>query len=664
MKLIANLIGSIICPYQILLDIAEQVPGVPSRLKSMAFAPICDLNSTNDWINLESLGKPVAIRAKAICDVLYSILKNQHIDTLSLEIHLGDEKLSSDNLYCLIYLAQTLNTLNVTFVAKGEDQSTLLDKIESLSSMKHVSIQIIDDISDDKTQEILQHLQQTRIQSIKSLGFTFEDKCFETKHLNEAILNQLIGFSWMCLKSGGYDIACKLLEKADEHADDKAIAKEHIFMHLLMVRFFSHQYALITESAFPAQFNTLEQSDVKTLQFLKAYSATLSRNLTVAQEFFTQCNINEQMQLSDEPSLYQLNLFALSRVLKGETDNAFELEFRIKKFIEEHQIDTVGLKYVNFINIARLYKKAKDYDLSLEYYNKAYNELSGGGYATSDHIYFNMNLGNLCEAAGNNEKALTHWVKAALHWMACKNQYELSWRPRLILCQEQVSDVSKPLPTDKANVFLLNKVSELMTLCGIDSTNPPSKTYHFIEDTSNIKKEGCFINKNIIIYNSTDSFSPLRRHPSASEQELAKLLTQFINATMDIPENQNLFIIDTQRDTELATEEEAMAYAALSNLSSCFYNGKWINSANYKSLKSMSASLSKVIHAITPTDKGLALSYKRSFLNKVLQDPVEIALVKRLEQNKTMDLNHLSTTEIEKIHQLSKKRVLDFYYQH
>lgn len=662
MKLTANLTGSIICPYQILLDIAEQVPGVPPRLKSLAFAPICDLNSTNDWINLESLGKPVAIRAKVICDALCSILMSQHTDNLSLEIHLGDEKFSSDNLYCLLYLAQALDTINVTFATKAEYHAALNEKIEPLSSMSNVRIQIINNLPDENTQKMLQHLQQTRLQSIKSLGFTFEDKCFETKNLNESTLNQLIGFSWMCLKSGGYDIACKLLEKADIHADSEATAKEHIFMHLLMVRFFSHQYALITESAFPAQFNSLEQADVRTLQFLKAYSATLSRNLTVAQEFFTQCNINEQMPLSDEPSLFQLNLFALSRVLKGETDNAFELEFRIKRFIEEHQIDTVGLKYVNFINIARLYKKSKDYDLSLEYYNKAYNEISGGGYATSDHIYYNMNLGNLCEAAGNNEQALSHWVKAALHWMACKNQYELSWRPRLILCQEQVSDVSKPLPTDKANAFLFNKVSELIALCGIDVTNASSRAYHFIEDTSQVKKEGCFINRNIIIYNSQESIAPLRRHPSAPEQELAKLLSQFINATMDIPEYQNLFIIDTQRDAELVTEEEALAYAALSNLSSCFYNGQWINSANYKSLKSMSASLSKVIQSITSTDKGLSLSYKRSFLNKMLQDPEEINLVRQLEQNEALDLTQLSATEREKAQQLSRKKVLNFHY--
>lgn len=109
MKFISNLNGTILCPYQILLDIAEQIPSSPSKIKNLAFLPICDLNSTNDWINLESLGKPVAIKAKTICDIVSSLLKKQNSDSLSLEVHLNNGLLLSDNLFSLLYLAESFN---------------------------------------------------------------------------------------------------------------------------------------------------------------------------------------------------------------------------------------------------------------------------------------------------------------------------------------------------------------------------------------------------------------------------------------------------------------------------------------------------------------------------------------------------------------------------
>lgn len=666
MKFLANLNGTILCPYQILLDIAEQIPNSPSRIKNIALMPICDLNSTNDWINLESLGKPVAIRAKEICDSISILLKKQEVSTLSLEIYINDGHLSSDNLYSLIFLAQSFNSLELTFVTQSEDSTYLKNKIKPLFTESSCSISFKSDTNLSDTlahTNLLNQLKSARIQHIKTLGFTLDDDSLTHKHLLESTLNQLIGFSWLCLKSGGYDIGCRLLEEAQKHPSISPTAQEQLFMHLLMLRFFSHQYALITESDFPKQFISLEQTEIRTLQFLKAYSATLSRNLDVAQEFFTTCNINEQMPLSDEHSLYQLNLFALSRVLKGETDKAFELEFRIKEFITEHQIDIVGLKYVNFINIARLYKKIKEFDLSLEYYNKAYNEISGGGYTTSDHIYYNMNLGSLYEAAGNKDQALAYWVKAALHWQACSNKYELSWRPRLILCQEKISDISNPLPIDKAHVFLVNKLSELIDNCGVSLPEKTSQNYHFIEDRQNIAKEQCFINKNVVLYTCTAVPISSVKKPSSAEIELSRLLTQFIQSIMEIPENQNTLIIDTQLDTSfLNTAEEALAYAHLSDCNSCYFNGQWMNSNNLGVIKPMTASLSKVIQSMAQTEKGLSVQYKRSFLNKTLIEKNEIELVKLLEQTQTMSMDNLSPHTAGIIHQLSKKGILNFSY--
>jgi tetratricopeptide (TPR) repeat protein len=658
MKFIANLNGTILCPYQILLDISEQIPNSDSRIKNLAFSPICDLDSTNDWINLESLGKPVAIRAKAICDAISTLMKKQHIETFSLEVYISGTQLASDNLFGLLYLAQAFNTFNLTFFTTTKNLSSLQASIEPLMAEKQVSVHFNTEpglLAENQ----LNQLEKSRWHTINTLGFTFDEHFLNKKEIPESLIHQIIGFSWMCLKSGGYEIACELLEKTKNHSSISSAMDEQLFMHLLMIRFFSHQYALIATSAFPEQFLFLEASEVRTLHFLTAYSATLSRNLDVAQRFFTKCGINEDMPLSDETSLYQLNLFALSRVLKGETETAFKLEFRIESYIAQQKIETVGLKYVNFINIARLYKKIKDFDLSLEYYNKAYNEISGGGYTTSDHIYYNMNLGSLNEAAGNHEKALSYWVKTAIHWLACKNKYELSWRPRLILCQETLSDISNPLPIDKANIFLLNKIKELIQLCDLQLVDK-MPTHHFIDDNSALRKEQCFIHKNILLYTAQINSVPVSHHNS---QELSGLVAQFLHTVMDLPENQNVLIIDTQRDTAFINDAEvASAVAHLAQCTSCYFNGQWLKGDDFKSIKSMTASLSKVIQSIAQTDKGLTIRYKRSFLNKTLLDEEEIALVNQLKLTNNLSLQDMPETRLNLIHKLAKKRIVNFAY--
>ncbi len=661
MKFIANLNGNILCPYQILLDMAGQLPENADKIKNLAFIPICDLNTTNDWINLESLGKPVAIRAKTICDIITAALsKKQNISELSLEIHCQDGLLTSDNLYCLIYLAECFKSLTLTFYSHQEKQPGLRTKIESLMNRDHIKchFKCPDDATDTA---LLNQLLSRKHQHLKAQGFLLEESLFNERKLSESILNQCIGYAWTCLKSGGYEVACQLLGKVQKHTEHPVAVKEQLFMHTLMIRFFSHQYGLICETDFPEKFDTLSVADVKTLQFLKAYSATLSRHLDIAQGCFKHCHIHENMPLSDESSLYQLNLFALFQVLQGETDKAFELEFRIKDFIEQQQIDIVGLKYVNFINIARLYKKTKQYELSNDYYQKAYKEISGGGYTTSDHIYYNMNLGSLNEAAGNHPQALLYWMKAALHWLACKNKYELSWRPRLILCQEKISDISKPLPVDKATSFFQNKIKELFNLCGIEQTFDPTISYQFIDDHLNIAKENCFINKNIVVYSGKiEGLSAGGHNSSETESALCSSVSQWLHGSMNIPQDQNIIVIDTQLDIHfLCTETAAIAFARLANASNCFFNGKKLPLATHQALPPVTASLSTVIDSINDTEKGLFVRFKRSFLNKTLQAQEEIDLVNQLKET-NLSLDTLDIQRLNAIQQLAKKRIVNF----
>ena len=665
MKFISNLNETLLCPYQILIDIAEQITDCPPRFKHMAFMPICDLETTNDWINLESLGIPAAIRAKAMVDILVSLLHRSPFHVLSLDIYLSAPTLGSDNLFSLIYLAESVPSLKLTFYTPHQSTSELEEQIEAATSKGNVVFEFnyLSSHATTNSSTNLSNLKDKRNQLINSLGFTFNETILQNNLSNPGILNQLIGYCWMNLKAGAYDISCTLLEQAQKDTSLNLADQEQIFMHLLMMRFFSHQYGLVTESDFPDSFSTLEESDIKTLVFFKAYAATLSRNLSTAQAFFKRFGIDEHMPLSDENSLYRLNLFALFQVLQDRIDVAFDLEFRIKQHIEEHHIETVGLKYVNFINIARLYKKNKQFEQSLDYYHYAYSEISEGGYSTSDHIYYNMNLGSLYEAAGNPSQALHYWVKAALHWLACSNKYELSWRPRILLCQEQITDITKPLPTDKANKFLFNKLNDLSKKCQLDLAEYSSFSYQFAEAALSMEKDCCFIKDNIVVYTAKKQPASHTKMRSLSEEQLAQKLSQYLNTLFGTGTEPKLVLVDIHLDTmRITTPKEAMTFALLANCSSCSYNGEWLHQEMPYSLKSVRASLSRSISSITELERGLSINYKRSFLNKTLNNQSEIDLVNQIKQHHTLDVEQLSQSEQEILPILAQKRILHLFY--
>lgn len=658
MKFIVNLNGDVLCPYQVLLDISQQLPEECTGIYRLAFAPICDLSSTNDWINLESLGQPVALRAKEISDLIGHWLTKRQITDLSLDIYLRSGVLSSDNIYSLLCLAQHLNRLELTLITRAENLSSLKSGINSLRDQQNLCIHFNTQDAPSSLHSksaLFNQLMKARGDAIEQIGFQF------SQPLSEAQINPLIGYAWVCLKSGAYDIACNLLQKATKQVGMNSDTQEQLFMHLLMMKFFSHQYQSITESDFPKTFTSLKEQEIKMLQFFKAYSATLSRNLAVAEEFFNQCHIQKDMPITDENSLYQLNLFALYHVLKEDTQTAFELEFRIKNHIEQHHIDIVGLKYVNLINLARLYKKIKDYPHALEYYHKAYNEICGGGYTTSDFIYYNINLGSLNEARGQDKDALFYWINAAIHWLSYPNKHALSWRPRLILCQETLNDIAKPLSTTKASLFLFNKIQTLLqrNLIPIQHTSQPA--FSFANHPTTPNKTHCFIDKNIVFYTHQADLDAIPRKKSLEEQSLSTLVSNYLKTHLPIPENHNTLIIDTHLDTKrLHQHDEAIAFAKLSDCIACHFNGQWIDLEKKQWTQPTSASLSPIIESIESTENGLLLRYKRSFLNKTLRNQDEIQWVNHLKEATTINFSEIAAKDWHTMNTLAQKRVLNF----
>ncbi|WP_412754020.1 hypothetical protein [Legionella londiniensis] len=661
MKLIANLKGDFLCPFQILLDIASQLPDAHFKLKQSAFLPICDLNNTNDWINLESLGTPEALRARKLTHALLPHLLKAG-KALALHVYIPDAKLGSDNLYALLFLAEAFEALHVVFYSAMDELHPLQDTCGALRQKANVTLQYQSCESffqETSHRSIANHLENERYAVFARMGFHFHRAWME-QEITVQNMQLMIGYAWTCLKAGASAPGCEMLLKGLKIPNLNQEIAEYWFMHLQLIRFLSHQYETVAALPFPERYQYLNDEDIFNLNFVKAYCATISRQMSTAREYFRKAGIHEAMALNTEASLYHLNLYALLQVLEGNIDLAFTLEMRIKEFIENHQIDVAGLKYVNFINIARLYKKTKQYEQSFLYYEKAYSEISGG-YTASDNIYYHLNLASLYEAAGEAQGALTHWINAGLHWITMPNQYALAWRPRLILCQETIGDILQPLSPDAVSDYLYQKIKSALCKINANPESLPEVEYHFIADEKgSIKKNVCYGIENMIFY-STDNSLPSHAETKA-QLKLRRLISGFLHRFLPDICSFDILVFDTQCENKLLqTDELFWLHAYLADANKCYHNGQELRytprHAEYL-LEKAQISLVKSICAIKKNEEGLALTGKRSFLNQTIQSADEIEWIMRLAKHKTLSGKQISAAKPVLARLLQKKLIL------
>jgi len=649
MKLISNLSDTILCPYQLFIDIHQQLDQINTNVEFMVFQPICELNSTNDWINLEAFGQPTAIRAKELNTQLTQILKMRGINEVELHIYLNHKTYISDNVYALIYLAESLKSLTLHFYCTNTE--TIKKTINGLRNNSNINIQYFD--ADqffiiDQHQETIDKLNKNKEQLLQGFGFQPLPEIFKTRKVSQSIFFMLIGYAWTCLKTGAYDPACNMIDKILSDFQLSEEQYELIFMHQQLIRFLSHQYNKVTKEAFPNEFKHLQQEDINSLYFIKAYAATMCRDLEVADACFKRCHVHEDMELTDVDSLYRLNLFALSQVLKGKLNIAFNLENRIEDFIKQHHIEVTGLKYVNCINIARLYKKSQDFKHSQLYYDKAYQEIRGG-YTESDHIYYHINYGSLYESARQMDKALFHWIKAAIHWLAYDNKYALAWRPRIILCQEKLNDILSPLSIQYASQYLYDKIQFLLKENQISLTTIGHQL-HFITDKNNPKKDNSYLLENIVLFDTKEEHTSSPTYGDETTIKLALLISDFIINKMKFNLSKSTVIVSTCIEDGVGLKQKE-----LQKIAEAF---SFLQTAYQQNTKDTDIA-EPMIETIENTEKGLKIICKRSFLTQTISNTKVIKLITQLRKKQTLFLSAIfPEITFELIHQLMVQKLI------
>jgi len=654
MQYIVDLNHSVLMPFQLIIDLSYQLDKqVAPHIKNEAMHSYFEVSSANDWINLEAFGNMTAAKAKALVQMLacvgfyrteegeideeYTHLVEWDDDYESerepfvLKINATNHELTIDNVYTIIFLADKLKNFEIIIHREEKLKSDKL--LAAILREKKCSFSFV--TSEFEKTHIVDELNTQRVSFLSSAGFDFVDENDRLNFTDEKFVEKMINFGWTCLKVGAYEVATNLLQQLQDKSEIRKADQEQLLMHLQLVRYHSHQYQAVAEQGYP-QFAHLDQRCKNYMHYIQAYAATLARNLPVAQKSFEACKINENLEVQDEFNLYQLNIFALFNVLSKRTDIAYDLEMKIEQYIEDHQITTVGLKYVNFINIARLYKHRMQYDLSHQYYQKAYQLISGGAYSTSDFIYYHMNLGSLFEAEKKPQQALLAWFKAALHWLVADNPYALAWRAKIILCSENTTELNQPLCLSKVTEFFVKKLNHLIKSNKIQLKN--TKELNFIQNNEDMLFGIGYLFCHTVLYGiqtGQEDYTHRQLFP------LKTLLSGLVHYYIKLSERIDTIAVDILSENLL---QQYADYSVLKAIHSC----SWKIQDSFMLPRQSDATkyclkMNSHITEITSHSMGLLIKYKRNFMNKVIDDSYEVELIKKI-QSSEVSLGNLSMT--------------------
>lgn len=640
MKVMANLNGILLCPFQVIIDILEQLNINKTPFSQLLFQPICKLEEVSHWVDLDSLGDPVALRAYELSSLLALALSEKNIDALDLTIFLGNAFLEIDNYYALLTLARLLEgKLKVTLFIDDELKEALAFYVEP-STHEKLTIEIRSSSFLVEEHQPLQALKKMRYQLLKHSGFDFFDSVTgEINTSNFKFDSSFIRYVWTALKGGSYPVSTRLLKYVLNQKKLSEPDQESLLMHLQHIHFLSHQHEVVIQQDYPSSFKFQLPEIIINLYFIKAFSATLLRRFDIAKDCFHLAGIHLTMPLVDENSLYQLNLLALYYLLKGDTDTAFMLEKKLNDFIEKNQIKTIAINYVVLINIARLYKKARKLDQSFIFYEKAYQQIREGGFTHFDSMYYNMDKAGIYESSEQYPKALTSWIKVALYWLSSANPYSLALKPRVVLCQEKVTETLAPLCTEKVTQFLVEKITALSEKLGYTFKLSNCPQQRLLSSNQQHSKDTAYLAEDILIYGC--EAKPCEQVPplSAVENKLHSLILSLIKEHLKIEIKENAVLIEGLYENNSATSwHNHIALAALQGCSDYYWNERRFEQTDIQIINILAKTqlrLSKMILSSKTDPESIQFLFKRNFLNQTISSKKELAIIEHLLKGPT-----------------------------
>jgi tetratricopeptide (TPR) repeat protein len=230
------------------------------------------------------------------------------------------------------------------------------------------------------------------------------------------------------LAEGGHEIALDLLERAATCAQslrDRAVLSALLQGHRIALM----RYGEVVSAPDPSA--ALPGSLAGALLMTKGWGLVMSAQAERAEPYMQRARELLRPVLGPHATqfLYLLNISALNRLNLGDYETALRIEKEIEAVAPQPSSGECDyrLRYVNSINIARLYRRANRFDLAESYFEQAF-ETTAGARTESDLIYTNVCQARLYSAQGQGTAAMRAWIRAALHWLSADAPEALGWR--------------------------------------------------------------------------------------------------------------------------------------------------------------------------------------------------------------------------------------------
>jgi tetratricopeptide (TPR) repeat protein len=215
--------------------------------------------------------------------------------------------------------------------------------------------------------------------------------------------------------AGGFGITIKLLERA--MALSQSVTERAVFLLLSQgARIASEQFAEAAEIPDPAV--ELSAPLRGWLFHTKGWALTMQERAAEAEVCLRQARWLLKSIQDSEEYLYLRNISALNYLKLGDANEAIRIEQDIRSALQRVESGRWQLRYINSLNLARLYKRKGDFENSEQFYRDAF-DTSYGMHSDGDQLYRNVCQARLEEAGGKCVNAFHAWVRASLFWLAC-----------------------------------------------------------------------------------------------------------------------------------------------------------------------------------------------------------------------------------------------------
>jgi hypothetical protein len=238
--------------------------------------------------------------------------------------------------------------------------------------------------------------------------------CFCDDLADDDEVNILFASARQRSAEGGNDVVLELLARAKRKTTDA---------NLLGWADAQRQNAIVRlrrwdeAAAGPLPTDDMQPSVRLLLYHSKAWGLVMTNRAHEAEPYLETCRGLMRDRRDSKFYLYLLNISALNKLRLGDFVQALAIEKVIERGLAAEQPTDWHATYINTINQARLYKRAKDLAAWESYYRRAF-AITEGLRSESDLFYTCLCFAQLEDHKGNHASVLVHWLRAALHWLS------------------------------------------------------------------------------------------------------------------------------------------------------------------------------------------------------------------------------------------------------